>query len=36
MIQKDARKLGQAGFLKFDEFNGIHIYRKPKRFVSLA
>lgn len=33
---EEARKLGEAGFQKFDEFSGIHIYRKPKRFVSLA
>jgi integrase len=33
---EEAKKLGEAGFEKHDEFNGIHLYRKPKRFVSLA
>jgi len=33
---EEAKKLGEAGFEKCDEFNGIHLYRKPKRFVSLA
>lgn len=33
---EEAKKLGEAGFTKYDEFNGIHLYRKPKRFVSLA
>jgi len=33
---EEAKKLGEAGFEKYDEFNGIHLYRKPKRFVSLA
>ena len=33
---EEAKELGKAGFEKYDEFNGIHLYRKPKRFVSLA
>ncbi len=33
---EEVKKLGEAGFEKYDEFNGIHLYRKPKRFVSLA
>jgi hypothetical protein len=33
---EEAKKLGEAGFEKYDEFNGTHLYRKPKRFVSLA
>jgi len=33
---EEAASLGEAGFQKFDEFNGIHLYRKPKRFVNLA
>ena len=33
---EEAKKLGEAGFEKYDEFNDIHLYRKPKRFVSLA
>jgi integrase len=32
---EEAKKLGEAGFEKYDEFNGIHLYRKPKRFVNL-
>ena len=32
---EEAQNLGTAGFTKYDEFNGIHLYRKPKRFVSL-
>lgn len=28
----EAKKLAEAGFQKFDEYNGIHIYRRPKRF----
>ena len=28
----EAKKLAEAGFQKFDEFNSIHIYRRPKRF----
>jgi hypothetical protein len=28
----EAQKLTEAGFQKFDVFNGIHIYRRPKRF----
>jgi integrase len=30
---EQARELGKAGWIKYDEFNGIHLYRKPKRFV---
>jgi len=33
---EEIRSLGTAGFTKYDEENGIHYYRKPKRFVSLA
>jgi hypothetical protein len=33
---EEAEKLREAGFEKYDEFNGILLYRKPKRFVSLA
>jgi hypothetical protein len=29
---EEAQKLGAAGFEKYDEFKGIHLYRKPKRF----
>jgi integrase len=29
---EEAEKLAQAGYQKFDEFSGIHIYRRPKRF----
>jgi hypothetical protein len=32
---EEAKELGKAGFEKYDEFNGIHLYRKPKRFISL-
>jgi integrase len=28
----EAKKLAEADFQKFDEFNSIHIYRRPKRF----
>ena len=28
----EGEKLAQAGYNRFDEFNGVHIYRKPKRF----
>jgi integrase len=34
--EEEIRALGKAGFTKYDEQNGIHFYRKPKRFVSLA
>ena len=33
---EEVKKLGEAGFEKYDKFNGTHPYRKPKRFVSLA
>lgn len=33
---EEIKALGKAGFIKYDEQNGIHFYRKPKRFVSLA
>ena len=29
---KEIEQLAQAGFQKFDELNGIHIFRKPKKF----
>jgi hypothetical protein len=28
----EIKQLAQAGFQKFDELNGIHVFRKPKRF----
>jgi integrase len=28
----EIKHLAEAGFQKFDEANGIHIYRRPKRF----
>lgn len=34
--EDEIKALGKAGFIKYDEHNGIHFYRKPKRFVSLA
>lgn len=34
--EEEIKTLGRAGFMKYDEQNGIHFYRKPKRFVSLA
>lgn len=34
--EDEIKVLGKAGFVKYDEYNGIHFYRKPKRFVSLA
>jgi len=30
---EEIKQLAQAGFQKFDEVNGIHIFRKPKKFV---
>jgi hypothetical protein len=33
---EQAKKLGKAGFQKYDIFNGIHLYRKPKRFSKYA
>ena len=29
---EEIKKLAEAGFEKFDEFNGVHVYRKPKMF----
>jgi len=29
---EEIKQLAQAGFQKFDELNGMHIFRKPKRF----
>ena len=31
---EECKTLGAAGFQNYDEINGIHLYRKPKRFVS--
>ena len=31
-ITEEVRQLGQVGFVKYDELNGIHFYRKLKRF----
>jgi hypothetical protein len=31
----EIRELGKAGWVKYDEMNGIHFYRKPKRFGGL-
>jgi hypothetical protein len=28
----EIKQLAQAGFQKFDELNGIHVFRKPKKF----
>jgi hypothetical protein len=28
----EVKQLAQAGFQKFDELNGIHVFRKPKKF----
>jgi hypothetical protein len=30
--EEEIKQLGQAGFVKYDEMNGIHFYRKPKKF----
>jgi len=32
---EEIKQLGQAGFVKYDEMNGIHFYKKPKRFGGL-
>ena len=32
----EVKQLGTAGFVKYDEMNGIHFYRKPKKFRSLT
>jgi len=29
---EEVKQLAAAGFEKFDELNGIHIFRKPKTF----
>jgi len=29
---EEIKQLAQAGFQKFDELNGMHVFRKPKRF----
>ena len=29
---EDVKKLAAAGFEKFDEIQGIHVFRRPKRF----
>jgi hypothetical protein len=34
--EEEIKALGKAGFVKYDEHNAIHFYRKPKRFVGLA
>jgi hypothetical protein len=31
---EEIKHLAQAGFKKFDEVNGIHIYRRPKKYNS--
>jgi integrase len=31
---EEIKELGKAGFIKYDELNGLHFYRKPKRFGS--
>jgi hypothetical protein len=33
---EEAENLGKAGFQKFDEFSGVHLYRRPKRFSKYA
>ena len=33
---EDAQNLGKAGFQKYDEFSGVHLYRRPKRFSKYA
>lgn len=33
---EEARELGKTGWIKYDEFNGIHFYRKPKRFIDVV
>jgi hypothetical protein len=32
---EEIKQLRQVGFVKYDELNGIHFYRKPKRFGGL-
>jgi hypothetical protein len=31
---EEAKELRKSSFEKYDEFNGIHVHRKPKRFIS--
>ena len=31
---EEIKHLAQAGFQKFDEINGIHVYRRPKKYNS--
>ncbi|UCF45378.1 MAG: hypothetical protein JSW44_01730 [Candidatus Bathyarchaeota archaeon] len=31
---EEIKHLAQAGFKKFDEANGIHVYRRPKKYNS--
>jgi integrase len=33
---EEAENLGKAGFQKYDEFSGVHLYRRPKRFSKYA
>jgi hypothetical protein len=33
---EEIKKLAESGYQKFDEYNGIHIFRKPKRFKVLV
>jgi integrase len=33
---EEAKELGKAGWEKYDEMGGFHLYRKPKRFVNGA
>jgi integrase len=30
--EEEIKQLGMAGYVKYDEMNGIHFYRKPKKF----
>jgi integrase len=32
---EEVRHLAESGFEKFDEFNGIHVFRKPKAFKAM-
>jgi len=32
---EDIKQLAEAGFEKFDELNGIHVFRRPKRFANI-
>jgi hypothetical protein len=32
---EEVKQLASAGFEKFDEINGIHVFRRPKRFQRL-